>query len=94
VYQDRLNLYLAPQAFELRVLGKRRSRFIEADGVVDGLVALVRVFLGGVVNSGIIPVDLEVLRNKTRVQKPVYIRISVKNQPNAGEVFDLIFDGR
>ena len=65
VYQDCLDLYFAPQALELCVLGKRRSRLIEADGVVGGLVALVSVFLCWVMNARLVPVNLEVLRNET-----------------------------
>jgi hypothetical protein len=38
--------------------------------------------------------DLEVLRNNTRVEEPIYVSISVEDQPYAGEVLDLSFNGR
>ncbi len=62
VDQDCLYLYLASQALEFRVLSERRSGVVEAHGVVDRLVALVRVFLGGMMNSRLLPVELEILR--------------------------------
>jgi len=65
VYQDRLDLYFTPKAFEFRVLSEHRSRLVEANGVVDGLVALLSVFLSGVMNARLVPVDLEVFGNKT-----------------------------
>ena len=94
VYQDRLDLYLAPQAFELRVLGKRRSCLTEADGVVDSLVALLKVFIGGVMNARVVPVDLEVLRDKTRVEELLYVSVGIEDQPSTREVLDFIFNGR
>jgi hypothetical protein len=93
VDQDCLYLYLAPQPFELYVLDKRRARFIQADCVVDGLIALVRVFLGRMMDSRLIPVHLEILRNEPRVEESLYVGVGIEDQPSAREVLDFIFDG-
>jgi hypothetical protein len=60
---------------------------------VDGLIALVRVFLGRMMDSRLIPVHLEILRNEPRVEESLYVGVGIEDQPSAREVLDFIFDG-
>ena len=92
VDQNGLNLYFAPQALELRVFSEPSPRIIQRDSVVDRLVALVRILVGGMVDASLIPLDLEILWNETGVKEPFHLSVGVKDQPYAGEILDRLFD--
>ena len=94
--QNCLNLDFAPQSSEPGVLGQFCAVRLQANDIVvrnEQRVGIITV-AGGVMDLGPIVVDVEILMKEPRLGKRFNVRVSVEDQPAAGQVLDLVGDVR